>query len=76
MKLKEFFIVTQGAPKFTFSEKEKPLPSHDFWKTYRSKPEWEQDIENVKLIPRRKEESGLWFDDVICVITLKGKEND
>ncbi|MBR3044662.1 MAG: hypothetical protein IKG82_13800 [Oscillospiraceae bacterium] len=71
MKLKELFAVTDGSVKFSVSETEKPLCKHDFWKTYGAKPEWEKEVRNAKLMPRSKDESGLWFDDVICLIMLK-----
>lgn len=71
MKLKDLFTVTQGALKFALSETEKPLCSMDFWHKYSGTSQWEQEIEGVNLFPRRKETTGLWYDDVVCVITLK-----
>lgn len=69
MTVAEFFSITSGTRQFSFSEEEKPLCVSDFWKKYRNTQEWNAEILHVKFIPCRKEENGLWYDNVICVIT-------
>ena len=71
MKVKELIPIITGCRRFSFSESEKPLSPADFWHKYRSKPEWEAEVDTMHLIPCRPEASGLWFDDVICLILLK-----
>lgn len=70
MKLKDLLNVMDGSARYSISDTEKPMCYHDFWKAYRMKPEWEMEVVNVKLIPRSKDDSGLWYDDVICLIKL------
>ena len=71
MKLKDLLAIMDGSARYSISDAEKPLCKHDFWMTYRGKSEWEMEIRNLTLIPRKKEDSGLGYDDVICLITLK-----
>lgn len=75
MKVSEFFAVTQGSRQIAFSETEKPLCGRDFWAKYRNKPEWESEIDHVRLVAQRAEQNGLWFDGVLCLINLKNNEN-
>lgn len=70
MKLKDYFAVTQGAAKYALSENDKPLCSMDFWHKYGGTTQWEKDVKSVNLIPRRKDATGLWYDDVVCIISL------
>lgn len=71
MKVSEFYTVLQGSRRLSFSEVEKPLCARDFWGKYRNTPKWNAEIYQVRLIPCRAEDSGLWFDSVICLIVLK-----
>lgn len=70
MKLKDFFVVIRGTTKFALSETEKPMCGMDFWHRYGGTPEWDRDIQSAKLISRRKDSNGLWYDDVVCIISL------
>ena len=71
MKVSEFFAVTQGSRQLSFSESDKPLCGRDFWGKYRYTPLWDAEIDHVRLIARRSEQDGLWFDGVVCLIKLK-----
>ena len=71
MKVAEFIAETQGSRQLSFSESEKPLCGRDFWTKYRTTEKWNAEIENVRLIANRAETDGLWYDTVICLITLK-----
>ncbi len=71
MKLKEFFAVTRGSRQLCFSETEKPLCGRDFWAKYSGTPVWDAEVEWVRMVARRAEQDGLWFDGVICYIKLK-----
>lgn len=73
MKVSEFFAVTKGSRQLSFSEEEKPLCGRDFWGKYRNTDKWDAEIEHVQMIARRAEQDGLWFDGVICIISLKGE---
>ena len=74
MKLKDLLEIMDGSARYSISnvsDAKKPLCKHDFWMTYRGRSEWEMEIRNLTLIPRKKEDSGIGYDDVICLITLK-----
>ena len=71
MKVKEFFAVTQGSRQLCFSEEEKPLCGRDFWGRYRMAPEWDAEIDHVRMIAKRVETDGMPYDGVVCIIRLK-----
>lgn len=71
MTVQDFFTCTQGSRQLCFSEQEKPLCGRDFWRKYRQTETWNAEIDHVRLVSRRAEVDGLWFDGVICIITLK-----
>lgn len=71
MKVHEFFNITKGSRQLTFDENEKPLCGRDFWAKYRNKPEWNAEIDHVRLKAKPATQDGLWFDAVICIIKLK-----
>lgn len=73
MKVKEFFTSTQGSRHLCFSEEETSLCGRDFWGRYRNAPEWEAEIDHVRLVARKVTTDGMPFDGVLCIINLKGK---
>lgn len=71
MKVYEFFNITKGSRHLRFSDEEKSMCGRDFWGKYRNTGKWQAEIEEVRLIAKRAETDGMFFDGVECVITLK-----
>ena len=68
MTVGDFYEHTSGVRRFSFDDTKPSMCGHDFWRKYSGTPEWNAEIANVDLIPKRDLGTG---DVVICLIALK-----
>lgn len=73
MTVGQFVNKLRGPRSIQFLGERKPRSMNAFFSRYRMSKFWDAEVDSVELEVLRKEESGLWFDQVVCVITLKDK---
>ena len=70
----EFVNKVQGARAFRFRGQKTARPMNMFYAKYRRSPFWNAVLDSAELEVERREDSGLWYDRVVCVLTLRSAD--